>query len=96
MRRIIAGVVIVIVIVLILIGVSSCSSGANKSALESYTSNVNSLIKQSQNNSTLLFQQLKSGVNSSKIALTGIPRPCRFTRDSNVNPRPYNSSSAGS
>ena len=57
MRRIIAGVVIVIVIVLILIGVSSCSSSANKSALESYTSNVNSLIKQSQNNSKTTVQQ---------------------------------------
>ena len=57
MRRIIAGVVIVIVIVLILIGVSSCSSSANKSALESYTSNVNSLIKQSQNNSKQLFSR---------------------------------------
>lgn len=65
MRRIIAGVVIVIVIVLILIGVSSCSSSANKSALESYTSNVNSLIKNSQNNSAQLFTLLKSGVNSS-------------------------------
>jgi hypothetical protein len=65
MRRIIAGVVIVIVIVLILIGVSSCSSSANKSALESYTSNVNSLIKQSQGNSTQLFTKvLTSGVNS--------------------------------
>ena len=65
MRRIIAGVVIVIVIVLILIGVSSCSSSANKSALESYTSNTNSLIRQSQSNSVSLFKLLKSGVSSS-------------------------------
>ncbi|MFZ0387449.1 MAG: hypothetical protein WAL22_17440 [Solirubrobacteraceae bacterium] len=65
MRRIIAGVVIVIVIVLILIGVSSCSSGANKSALESYTSKVNSLITRSQSNSAGLFKLLKSGVSSS-------------------------------
>jgi hypothetical protein len=65
MRRIIAGVVIVIVIVLILIGVSSCSSSANKSAVESYTSNVNSLIKRSQNDSSQLFRLLNSGVSSS-------------------------------
>jgi len=65
MRRIIAGVVIVIVIVLILIGVSSCQSGTNKSALESYTSKVNSLINSSQANSTALFVLLKSGINSS-------------------------------
>lgn len=64
MRRIIAGVVIVIVIVLILIGVSSCQSGANKSALESYTSKVNSLIKQSQTNSEQLFNLLGRGINS--------------------------------
>jgi hypothetical protein len=70
MRRIIAGVVIVIVIVLILIGVSSCSSSANKSALESYTSNVNSLIKQSQSNSKLLFGQLTSGISSSDAVST--------------------------
>jgi hypothetical protein len=70
MRRIIAGVVIVIVIVLILIGVSSCSSSANKSALESYTSNVNSLIKSSQNNSAQLFTLLKSGVSSSNAVST--------------------------
>jgi hypothetical protein len=61
MRRIIAGVVIV----LILIGVSSCQSGTNKSALESYTSKVNSLINSSQANSTALFALLKSGINSS-------------------------------
>ena len=65
MRRIIAGVVIVIVIVLILIGVSSCQSGANKSALESYTSKVNSLISRSQTNSKQLFNLLGSGINSS-------------------------------
>jgi hypothetical protein len=70
MRRIIAGVVIVIVIVLILIGVSSCSSSANKSALESYTSNVNSLIKQSQSNSKTLFKLLTSGVSSSNAVTT--------------------------
>ena len=64
MRRIIAGVVIVIVIVLILIGVSSCQSGANKSSLESYTSNVNSLIKRSQTNSEQLFNQLGHGISS--------------------------------
>jgi hypothetical protein len=64
MRRIIAGVVIVIVIVLILIGVSSCSSGADKSALESYTSKVNSLVGQSQTNSKQLFSLLGAGVNS--------------------------------
>jgi hypothetical protein len=65
MRRIIAGVVIVIVIVLILIGVSSCQSGANKSSLENYTSNVNSLIKRSQTNSDQLFRLLQGGINSS-------------------------------
>jgi hypothetical protein len=65
MRRIIAGVVVVIVIVLILIGVSSCSSSANKSALENYTSNVNSLIKRSQDNSNKLFALLSQGVTSS-------------------------------
>jgi hypothetical protein len=70
MRRIIAGVVIVIVIVLILIGVSSCSSSANKSALESYTSKVNSLINSSQANSTALFALLKSGINSSNAVGT--------------------------
>jgi hypothetical protein len=70
MRRIIASVVIVIVIILILIGVSSCSSGANKSALESYTSRVNSLIKSSQTNSAQLFTLLKSGVSSSKAVST--------------------------
>jgi hypothetical protein len=70
MRRIIAGVVIVIVIVLILIGVSSCESSTNKSALESYTSNVNSLIEQSQNNSTQLFKLLKSGVSSADAVST--------------------------
>jgi hypothetical protein len=70
MRRIIAGVVIVIVIVLILIGVSSCSSSANKSALESYTSKVNSLINSSQANSTALFALLKSGINSSNAVST--------------------------
>jgi hypothetical protein len=70
MRRIIAGVVIVIVIVLILIGVSSCQSGANKSALESYTSNVNSLIKRSQSDSAQLFKLLESGVSSSDAVST--------------------------
>jgi hypothetical protein len=65
MRRIIAGVVLVIVIVLILIGVSSCQSSANKSAVETYTSNVNALIKHSQNDSAQLFDQLKSGISSS-------------------------------
>jgi hypothetical protein len=70
MRRIIAGVVVVIVIILILIGVSSCQSSANKSALESYTSNVNSLIKQSQNNSTALFKLLRSGISSSDAVST--------------------------
>jgi hypothetical protein len=65
MRRIIAGVVVVIVIVLILIGVSSCQSSADKSAVESYTSNVNSLIKRSQNDSTQLFSALREGVSSS-------------------------------
>jgi hypothetical protein len=60
----------VIVIVLILIGVSSCSSSANKSALESYTSNVNSLIKQSQNNSKTLFKLLTSGVSSANAVTT--------------------------
>jgi hypothetical protein len=70
MRRIIAGVVIVIVIVLILIGVSSCSSSANKSALESYTSNVNSQIRSSQANSVALFNLLKSGISSSNAVST--------------------------
>ena len=65
MRRIIAGVVLVIVIVLILIGVSSCQSSANKSSLESYTSNVNSLISRSQTNSSQLFTLLGGGVSSS-------------------------------
>ena len=65
MRRIIAGVVIVIVIVLILIGVSSCQSSTNKSALESYASNVNSLITRSQTDSAELFAALKKGVSSS-------------------------------
>ena len=63
MRRIIAGVVIVIV--LILIGVSSCQSSTNKSALESYASNVNSLITRSQTDSAELFAALKKGVSSS-------------------------------
>ena len=67
MRRIIAGVVIVIVIVLILIGVSSCQSGANKSALESYTSNVNSLIKRSQSDSTQLFKLLEKPFRNGKL-----------------------------
>ena len=70
MRRIIAGVVIVIVIVLILIGVSSCQSGTNKSALESYTSKVNALIDRSQNDSTQLFTLLTSGVSSAKAVST--------------------------
>jgi hypothetical protein len=70
MRRIIAGVVIVIVIVLILIGVSSCSSSANKSALESYTSNVNSLITRSQSNSKSLFKLLTSGISSANAVTT--------------------------
>ena len=64
MRRIIAGVVIVIVIVLILIGVSSCSSSANKSSLENYNSNVNSLIKRSQSDSSKLFSALNGGVST--------------------------------
>lgn len=65
MRRLIAGVVIVIVIILILIGVSSCQSGADKSALESYASNVNSLMRRSQNDSSQLFNLLAQGVSSS-------------------------------
>jgi len=70
MRRIIAGVVIVIVIVLILIGVSSCQSSSNKSALESYASNVNSLITRSQTDSKQLFTSLHGGVSSTDAVRT--------------------------
>jgi hypothetical protein len=57
-RRGIAILALVIVIVVIAVGVSSCEGSANKSALQNYADNVNSIISRSDVTSSQLFAAL--------------------------------------
>jgi hypothetical protein len=56
--------VLVVVILLIALGVHSCQVSARNSALQDYTNNVSSLIAQSDQTGTALFQALTSGGSS--------------------------------
>jgi hypothetical protein len=60
LRRAIAAVVVLIVIVLIALGVHSCQVSQRNSALRSYNNNVSSVMQQSNQTSTTLFNQLTS------------------------------------
>ena len=71
-RRGIAVVALVIVIVVIAVGVSSCEGSANKSALQNYADNVNSIINRSDGTSSQLFKALAAagGNDASTTAQT--------------------------
>ncbi len=60
-RRAIAAVVLLVVIVLIALGVHSCQVSQRNTALRSYTNNVSSVIQQSNQTGTTLFNELTSG-----------------------------------
>ncbi len=63
-RRAIAAGAILIVLILIILGVHSCQISARNSSLKSYNSNVASLIQQSDQTGSQLFNQLSSGGGS--------------------------------
>ncbi len=69
-RRAIAVVAVVVVIVLIAIGVNSCESSSNKSALQNYADNVDTIISSSDASSAAVFKAL-SGANSSNSSTVG-------------------------
>jgi hypothetical protein len=64
-RRGIALGALLVVILLIALGVHSCQVSATNSALQSYTNNVSSLIRQSNSNSQQLFSTLSTATGSS-------------------------------
>ena len=64
-RQGVALVALVVVIVLIAVGVNSCQNSANKSAVQDYGNDVNSVIASSQTSSKNLFTILSSGLNAS-------------------------------
>ena len=59
---------LIVVIVLIAVGVNSCQNSANKSAVQDYGNDVNSVITSSQSSSKALFKILRGGLNSSNAA----------------------------
>jgi hypothetical protein len=59
-RRIVAAIAFVIIIVLIGIGVNGCETAATNSALQNYTNNVSSLIQQSNQTGSQLFNVLST------------------------------------
>ena len=69
-RRGIALLALVIVIVVIAVGVSSCEGSANKSALQNYADNVNSIITKSKQTSNELFSALEKA-GSTNASATG-------------------------
>lgn len=64
-RRAVAAAAILIVIILIVIGVHSCQISQRNSALKDYNNNVASLIQQSDQTSSQLFNELSHGGGSS-------------------------------
>jgi len=64
-RRAILLIVVVIVIVVIAIGVNSCEGSANKSALQNYADNVNTLIGESDATSAKFFTALRNAGGTS-------------------------------
>jgi hypothetical protein len=56
---------LIIVIVLIAVGINSCQASANKSALQDYGNDVNSVITSSDSSSGHLFKILRGGLDSS-------------------------------
>jgi hypothetical protein len=67
-RRAIAAGAILIVLILIVLGVHSCQISARNSALKDYNNNVSSLIQESNQTGSTLFQQLASGGGGSSNA----------------------------
>jgi hypothetical protein len=63
-RRAVALGVLVVAVLVIALGVHSCQVSARNSALQDYTNNVSSLITQSNQTGTALFQALTSGGSS--------------------------------
>ncbi len=63
-RRAVAAVALVIVVILVALGVHSCQVSATNSALRDYANNVSSLIQESDQTGTQLFQLLSSGASS--------------------------------
>ncbi|MGA9856244.1 MAG: hypothetical protein WBQ18_00205 [Solirubrobacteraceae bacterium] len=64
MRRGVAVVILIVVILLIALGVHSCQVSATDSALQDYTNNVSSLITQSNQTGTQLFNVLASAAGN--------------------------------
>jgi hypothetical protein len=64
-RRAIAVVALLIVVLLVALGVHSCQVSARNSSLKDYSNNVSSLIQESNQTGSQLFQQLSSGGGSS-------------------------------
>ncbi len=63
-RRAIAAAAVVIVLILIVVGVHSCQVSARNSSLKDYNNNISSLIQQSDQTGSQLFNQLSSGGGS--------------------------------
>ena len=63
-RRAIAVVALVIVVLLVALGVHSCQVSARTSALKDYSNNVSSLVQESNQTGSQLFQLLQSGAGS--------------------------------
>ncbi len=63
-RRAVAAAAILIVLILIVLGVHSCQVSQRNSALKDYNNNVGSLIQQSDQTSTQLFNELSHGGGS--------------------------------
>ena len=63
-RRAVVAVALLIVVILMALGVHSCQVSASNSALKDYTNSVSSLITQSDETGTQLFQDLSSGGSS--------------------------------
>lgn len=61
MRRAIAAAAVVVVVILIVLGIHSCQISARNSAMKDYNNNVSSLIQESNQTGSTLFQQLSSG-----------------------------------
>ncbi len=85
-RRAIAVVVLLAVIVLIALGVHSCQVSQRNSALRTYNNNVASLLQQSNQTSTTLFNQLTSrGGSGGATTLQDQINETRMQADSELN-----------
>jgi hypothetical protein len=83
-RRAVAAAVILIVVILIALGVHSCQVSQRNSALKDYTNNVGSLIQQSDQTGSQLFNQLQHGSSSNAGNLQNQINETRVSADNEL------------